>query len=255
MKQAGDPVFFKNAAARVLGATALLVFYVNMSVFDLYIELLIQPFILLLLRMSAAAESRSDLAPVKRLTDWTLGLVGVGITVYVTTRLAQNWNDIDHSETLRALFLPVWLTLGILPLIYLLALLSAYRVTLVGARSSLDRRAVPWRVRLAIITSFHVRLAELESLNWGSLREIAAAMSFREARQKIAGFRQAQRSADRSISVPAFTGSASLRNGNRSPATANAVLSSTARCSGRRGRRVPGPGGACTGRAFCVGLS
>ena len=41
MKQAGDPVFFKNAAARVLGATALLVFYVNMSVFDLYIELLI----------------------------------------------------------------------------------------------------------------------------------------------------------------------------------------------------------------------
>ena len=195
MKQAGDPVFFKNAAARVLGATALLAFYVNMFVFDLYVELLIQPFILLLLMMSASAESRSDLAQVKRLTDWTLGLVGVGITVYVTMRLARNWNDIDHSETLRALFLPVWLTLGILPLIYLLALLSAYRVTLVGAMSSLDRRAVPWRVRLAIITSFHVRLAELESLNWGSLREIAAAQSLGEARQRIGEVRQKQRSA------------------------------------------------------------
>ncbi len=46
MDEAGDPRFFREAVARTLKITALIAFIANLFVFNLWVELVIQPLLL-----------------------------------------------------------------------------------------------------------------------------------------------------------------------------------------------------------------
>ena len=194
--QASEPKFFRKAVTQTLALTEFLAFFVNLFVFRLLVELLLQPLVFFLVAMVAVAASKPEYASVRRLMESLLVLVGGIVLVFAAVRLAQTWGEVDLPGASRALFLPVWLTIGILPLIYVVALLAGYETAFARASFSLKGRSMPWRVRLAVLVSFHVRLAELKSIEWFWLREIAEAPSFREARQKIGESREARRASE-----------------------------------------------------------
>lgn len=188
--EAGDPRFFREAVARTLKITALIAFITNLFVFNLWVELVIQP--LLLVFVVGAYNSQNPSA--KRVGEWGLALVGSGMLAFTAMRLAQEWGEVDPLETFRGLLLPVWLTLGILPFIYFFALLSAYQGRLKRMGLALGEQSPSWPVRFAMLVSFHGRLAELESVDWRWLCKTGTASSFREAQRRIAEFREDQRS-------------------------------------------------------------
>ena len=190
--QAIEPKFFRKAVTQTLALTD----FVNLFVFGLLLELLLQPLVFFLVAMVAVAASKPEYASVRRLMESLLALVGGIVLVFAAVRIAQTWGEVDLPEISRALFLPVWLTIGILPLICGVALLAGYETALGRATFSLKGRSMPWRVRLAGLVSFHVRLAELKSMESFRLREIAEASSFRDARRKIDGSREARRASE-----------------------------------------------------------
>ena len=70
------------------------------------------------------------------------------------SRIVQEWRDFDFSDTARALILPVWLTVGFLPFIYVVALYSAYKDVLVRMSFASKGNPTHWRVCSALFVSF-----------------------------------------------------------------------------------------------------
>lgn len=185
IKAAEEPRFFRRRLLEAVGLTALLEFYLNFSTLDLVWELLLQPVIFLLAALSVAAARDPKAKSVKRLADAVLALIVIGLLVPPTTHLISDVATIDAGETARDLALPIWLTLGALPFIYLLSLYSSYELAFVHMRIGSPNDRVSWKAKLALVSKFHFHHRAVHAFAGKWPRELVLATSFREARQVI----------------------------------------------------------------------
>src|SRR5690242_7556124 len=105
-------------------------------------------------RLAAFSENDATTALVHRLVKRLLMTVGVGLMAYVAVRLVM---DFDTAKTGRSLALPVWLTLGVLPLIYCVGLWTAYEQAFIRIDLQTDDPAGRRRAKLALLRTAHVR--------------------------------------------------------------------------------------------------
>jgi hypothetical protein len=122
------PQYFRTEIRRLLVATAFVGFYVNLMVFDLLIEIVLQPLVLLLVLVTEVSRRRPDRRAVERFGDRLLGAVGLGLIVFVTVKLVADWDTVNPTLEGKKLVLPLWLSAGLLPFVYAVALSDAYRV-------------------------------------------------------------------------------------------------------------------------------
>jgi hypothetical protein len=186
VKAAEEPRFFRHRLWEAVGLTALLEFYLNSSTLDLAWELLLQPVIFLLASMSVVSARDPKATAVKRLADALLAVIVIGLLVPPTIRLISDAATFDAAQTVRALALPAWLTLGALPFIYVLSLYSSYELVFVRMRISGPNDRVPLRAKLALVSTFHIRHSALHAFAGELPRELVLAKSFRGARRVIA---------------------------------------------------------------------
>ena len=93
--QASEPKFFRKAVTQTLALTEFLAFFVNLFVFGLLVELLLQPLVFFLVAMVAVAASKPEYASVRRLMESLLALVGGIVLVFAAVRIAQTWGEVD----------------------------------------------------------------------------------------------------------------------------------------------------------------
>lgn len=189
--------FFRRMVLGAVGATALAEFFVNdLFVFSLPVELILLPLLSLLVMTSVVAAHTERGTGAKRLVDGLLALIGLGLVAYVASRLIVDWDVIDKVHALRTFALPIWLTLGILPFIYLVSLAFNYETafTWIDFRAEHGSR---WRAKLALVLRLHGRTREVGAFRmyWG--REIASASSFREAWRVAGAFLDSRRADQR----------------------------------------------------------
>ena len=189
--------FFRQAALATIKITVLLGFFVNQFVFSLPVEIILQPLFFILVAMSVVAASDRKYSAVKRLLDVVFVLIGLGILGYVARRVALDWNQLDLADSTLRLVLPVWLTLGVFPFIYVIALYSAYELAFMRINIAAQGTGIPWATRLAMFTSFHLRLTEVAAFSGSWPGRIASATSFRDVQRDIARFRQSRHDAVR----------------------------------------------------------
>ncbi len=99
-------------------------------------ELLLIPLVAFLALLAAVAGRTPEHRPVK--TGAEVVLVGLSLTFVVTAlvRIVRTYDGADYVQLVRNLAMPVWLTVGVVPALYLLYLLAAYEVA-----------CSPWRLR------------------------------------------------------------------------------------------------------------
>ncbi|PZC50294.1 MAG: hypothetical protein DK306_000022 [Chloroflexi bacterium] len=182
---ATDSLLFPKVILRSLEVTAILGFVLNMFVFSFYVEVVIPPLIFLFAGISAFAASKPEYRATKKIADVVLSLAGIAVLAFAGVRLVGEWQEIELVETLRALVLPVWPTIGIIPFVYIVAVFATYELILLRMSIAARRPSVPWAVRLAVIISFRLSLSELRGVSVRSLREIGSSVSFTEARVQI----------------------------------------------------------------------
>lgn len=119
--------WFRERAGRLLGATVLVEFFVNLAVFSLAIEIVLFPCFVLLGALSAVTSTDKELAQARGCVDSILGLVFAAMSLYVIVRLLTDWDSFANAPTLERLLLPAWLSLGAFPFIYCALMASAYR--------------------------------------------------------------------------------------------------------------------------------
>jgi hypothetical protein len=182
--------FYGRTLLRVIGLTALVEFYVNLGAFDLWVELLLLPAIVLLSAMSAVAGMKPETRVAKPAIDGLVTLLGLLVLVGAGTYLVRNWATLDKFELALTFALPIWLTVATLPFIFLFSLFANYETTFVrlGFFSKDNPKALR-RAKLALLTTFGLRNRELRHFAGAGPHELARAESWGEARRIVAFYR------------------------------------------------------------------
>lgn len=174
--------FFRRAARRSVKAAVFVEAFANLVVLPLSVELVLVPVLTFVTLLAVFSERDEGYAPVHRVMSGVLSLIGTALFVYVTVSLATDFNE---GHTLRALALPVWLSLGSLPFIYGVGLWSAYQQASIRINFATDHPAERRRVRRALLRVAKIRAADVAALYGGSIHDVAAADSPAEARARI----------------------------------------------------------------------
>ncbi len=197
-KVSKEPGFARRTALATLEISALVQAVSEFFVLSLVAELLLQPVFALLAMISVVAARQREHQQVKALVDGLMTCAGLGLLLYVSVSLINNWASLDKGDLAQQLVLPVWLTIGVLPFIYLLGLLAAYELAFL--RIDWKSKTSQWarlQQKAVLLTSFHMKATEIGAFDGPWQFRLAEATSFRAARRVIAKFRQAHAEAAR----------------------------------------------------------
>ncbi|HMJ73113.1 MAG TPA: hypothetical protein VK471_07115 [Solirubrobacterales bacterium] len=114
----GDEPFLRPALHRALAVGVFVEIVASFFVFDLWVELL-APVATLLLLLSLIADRDPESTSAKNLVDGLLGFVGIAMALAWVVQFISGFDEFDWGHAGRQLGMPVWLTLGLLPYLYL----------------------------------------------------------------------------------------------------------------------------------------
>jgi hypothetical protein len=181
--------FFRRAVLNTIKYTILIEFYMNLVVLSLPVELVLVPVVTILTLLSIVTSTDDQYKSVKTLLNWVTSLIGCALLITVTTRLAHSWHRIDAAGDLRQFALPVWLTVGLLPYIYLLSLWAGYELLFLRIDFATDSRMSRRRAKLALLVGLNARTHRVNQFAHPWMHRVSAASSFSEAYRVVRNYR------------------------------------------------------------------
>ncbi|OWY62443.1 hypothetical protein B7486_58400, partial [cyanobacterium TDX16] len=190
-KASKEPDFFKRTAKETFGLTLFLGFLSDLYVLPVAIEFVGQGIVTVLACVSVVAAYQRDSAEARKLLDGCLGFVGLTILAVALFSLLTDWSNAEAPDLARQLLLPAWMTLGVLPYVYAVALYAAYGL----AFSWIDFRATQsfrarCRAKAAVVVCLHGQATLVDRFNLHWARRSAEAGSFRAALAVISEFKE-----------------------------------------------------------------
>ncbi len=179
--------YLTGRAKRALGVVSGIGFFMNISVFSLPWELGLAPTIFVLTVLAATASSRPAFRPVGIVCQSLLALIVLAMLVNSVLSVIYTSEHTLWPPLWRALTLPVWLFVGLLPLVWVLVLWSSYESAVVAIELVCGRS---WERRLAILISSGWSQRRLRYLRRNLRWTLRNATTFRAAR---AALREADR--------------------------------------------------------------
>jgi hypothetical protein len=181
--------FFRRAALSTVKYTVLVEFYLNLVVLPLAAELVLVPVVTLVALLTVVAATEDRYRQVHQFLSVTSVVIGLGLLVYVTVRVATDWREFDTLHELQVLALPVWLTVGVLPYIYGLSVYANYETTFMRVDLATENKRSRRNAKLALVTGLRLRVRAVSHFAHPWLHEITGATSFAEARHVVRSFR------------------------------------------------------------------
>ena len=193
-----QPHFFRRRLVAVISIPVFIEFFANLFVLNLLAELVLQPFLLFLGLLIAVAESDERFRVLRTPLNTLLAAVGLSLLAYSVRQLLISWNAVNKPVTALQFALPIWLTIGILPYIYLLSLYSNYQKAFHAINVHSNNHRARIRAKLALVTSLHFRARDSHAFGgWPWLEQIVSAPSFRSAQRVVADFQKSRREKER----------------------------------------------------------
>ncbi|MHB8509917.1 MAG: hypothetical protein ACYDGR_14940 [Candidatus Dormibacteria bacterium] len=183
------PHFLRGKAVATLKLSVLLEGYAGLVPFPVVIELILQPIAFFLGAMSVFAAQQKEYAPARKAANFLIGLVGLVILGNVTLHLVSHWSSTDRADLLRQLALPVWLTLGVIPFIYLLAIYGGYEMAFTRLRLEPASPRARRRAKLALVWVFRHDVGGLYRFAGVWPTRLLESSSFGEAKRVVMNHR------------------------------------------------------------------
>ena len=217
-----DVHFFRRTILATVGVTAFVEFFVNLYVMSLAAELIFQVVVAVPSVMVAVAGQKPEYKSVKAFCERVLALIGFALFALAARQVYLDWCQLDARELLLDLALPVWLTVGLAPFLYVFSIYVAYDVIFRRIRGEKTGRASRWRSRLALLSVLHFRADTVRKLApyWYVTRKLGEAQTFSAARGVVAEFldtlsRREQAKLDEEERLRRYSGSEGLDDGGR----------------------------------------
>lgn len=186
----------KYVVLEVLGATALLVAYLNLAPLPLGAELLLQLILLILVVCGAFALSDPKHSSAAKFFNSLLAIIGIFLLIYTSFRVVSEFDFYDWNLEVATFALSVWLPLSFLLVLYPLGFIAACESVVTRLKFFNQGQKLPRRVRFALVWGFHgsLRYASRFTGQWNAL--IAKSTTFRSASRVMREYRLAVRGAE-----------------------------------------------------------
>lgn len=194
-RKAGEP-FFRPTLASMLRLTWLIEIFVGFYVLGVVAELVLLVILIMLGTLSAVAASKDEYKPIRPWIDGAIAVIGLGLLLYVAVNVIADWDEIDKAFAARALLLPVGLTVGSMPYLYLVSLWAGYHDAFIWINAETDDRRVRRRAKLGLALALGLRASWASAFRTYWAREITEAEDVAAARKIGREFLKDQRRKD-----------------------------------------------------------
>jgi hypothetical protein len=196
LSDSATPGYFRTAATRSVKIGAFLAFFLNLFVFNIWIELLLVPLLFVVLAIPIVGRGQPQYASAVGLANRTSAFIGLAVAGYVAWKLVTSWQDVASRDTLLSLALPIWMTLGFLPFIYVYSLWANYRTAFMRIDFASNDRRSRRRAKLALIVTLGLRTSAAGSFRWPWIQPLAESPTWRDARKNAKDYRAHWRDPD-----------------------------------------------------------
>jgi hypothetical protein len=160
--------FLRNIVRRLFTASAALAGFVYFFSLPLWAAIVLVPVEALLVGLSVVARHSKDQVRVASLADRLLWMIAIGLIVHGMLRLVLGWDTIEKVGLLRSLALPIWLMIGLIPIVYLLGLYAEFEAEFVRLKVAGYCSRFGWKYVFALASVFNLRAHAL----WESSNEV-----------------------------------------------------------------------------------
>ena len=219
----GDDLhFLRRTILATVGVVAFVEFFVNLYVMSLPGELVFQVVVAIPSLMVAVAGQKPEYRPAKVLCEWVLAAIGLAVIAYSARQIYLGWCQLDARELVLDFALPVWLTAGLVPFLYLFSIYVAYDAVFRRISRGNAGRWSAWRSRLALLSVLHFRAGAVRQLAgyWHFTGKLGEAQTFSAARGVVGDFldtlsRKEQAKTDEEERLRRYSGSQELDDEGR----------------------------------------
>ena len=187
----GDDLrFFRRTILATVGVAAFVEFFVNLYVMSLLAELGFQFVVVVLSLTVVVADQKPEYKSVKVLCEWLLALIGLALLVLTARQIHLHWHQLNVPDVLLDFVLPVWLTIGLVPFLYLFSIFVAYDAAFRRINCGANDRRARWRSGLALLSAIRFRTHAVRRFTGSGYfaSKLGEAQTFSAARGVIAEF-------------------------------------------------------------------
>ncbi len=158
-----NPNIFKPLILDLLKITAFFVAFLNIKLLGLGGEVALQVVLTILVMLRTVAASKPEFKASLRFYDTFILAITVGMVVYTIVSLSHDWRRVDWWHEGRKFLLPFWLTLGAIPYLYCVGLLSRYESLFTMFKLAGRSNRVTIRAKLGVVLALHGRLNDIHN--------------------------------------------------------------------------------------------
>ncbi len=217
-----DLLYLRRTILGTVGVAAFVGFFVNLYVMSLPGELVFQLVVAVPSLMVAWAGQKPEYKSVKVLCVWVLAVIGLAVFAFSTWRIFLHLHLLDVRELVLDFALPVWLTIGLAPFLYIFSIYVAYDGVFHRISRENTGRWSHYRSRLALLSVLHFRAGTVRRLAGYAyfISKLGESQTFPAARGVVAEFldtlsRKEQAKIDEEERLRRYSGSQELNDEGR----------------------------------------
>lgn len=186
--QADSEHFFRQTIGATVGVAVFVEFFVSLNSMSLPAELAVQFVVVVLVLMVTVGGQKPEFKPAKMLCEFLLTGIALALLIHTTSQIYMNWHQFDGWRLLLEFALPIWLTGGLLPFLYVFSIVLVYdwAFHLIDGEARNSRSG--WRSRLALLVTLRFRVGSVRQFTQYWSRELSGAQSFSAAKRVVAEF-------------------------------------------------------------------
>ena len=193
-QKANDQKFFKNSVKDNIKGLVFLEFFINLYVFNFWIEFMIVPISAIIGGMKAIAERNKEYEIVDKLLNFILVTFGLFLLFYASYKVITDFDNFVTIQNLQSFYMPILLSILFIPFVYIAALIAAYETLFTRLQFFVPDKAVLRYAKFKTILSIKFNLSKLN--RWSDyINKNWRFKNNNEVKEAVAAFKQ----------VPAFS--------------------------------------------------
>ena len=209
--------FFRRTILATIHVAAFVEFFVNLYVMSLPGELVLLVVVVVLSLVVTVAGQKPETKCARVFCEWVLLAAGLAVFAFSAQQIYLGWCQLEAREVVLDFALPVWLTVGLVPFLYLFSIYVVYDAVFRRISREDTGRWSRWRSRLAMLSVLHFHAGAVRQLAgyWYFTRRLGEAHTFSAGRKVVAEFldtlgREEQAKIDEEDRLRRYSGSQEL---------------------------------------------
>jgi hypothetical protein len=188
-QKANDQDFFRDSIKDNIKGLVFLEFFVNLHVFNFWVEFMFVPIFAIVGGMKAIAERNKEYEIVNKLLNYILISTGSLLIFYAAYMMVADFKIFATLQNLESFYIPILLSILFIPFVYIAALLAAYETFFIRLQFFVPEKSVLRYAKLKTILSIQYNLWKLNK--WSDyINKNWRFKSKKEVKEAVAGFKQ-----------------------------------------------------------------